>query len=901
MQIGLLVSGLTMVVGYSSQPVSAAERPGAPDSSAILEEALASTERVLFSEDFETNDAVKMEEWYGGTVPHKVEFSGVTTEQAFSGKRSYKIQVQFEPGRWGAAYVRLPVQIPAWSDLKLRMYVKVQSPLNPWCFHGMGWGDLEEPVSGNVLQGRKAGDENGWEVWEASMRSSGSVAQYIEGPSVMFQLPDNSPKTTVTVYVDNVTLTGKLPGDWASKWDTIRRYYTVEVEKQKRGMVSRRLSVMGTLSSLLEAKLDKLMLPSTASAMLAEQHDGLVRQIRSDLEAVKPMLAEIEKRLADQKFQINVNVNKPERLLTRAAHYCDIASTYPNYAARHAEPDVITFTLDPTQSYRILPEGPKAHNEEASYYNWDQTGEGFENPQILPDTSPVPAKPLRMLQGSGCRGLYVPLSFAIRAGRELKDLTFAASDLRSRSSTLSSSAIDLRVVAPWFRPFGGKPRLMNELLLHDPEFAVPLPEQQKNTYKDPKYGNDADKLLPLTIPAGTNRQFYLTVRIPDKAAAGVYRGTVTGRSSDGRTLSWSLALEVLPFDLEPTPYAYSAYYRIYERDDEQKKKEGIASPHSFQIYRTVSQMDAELSNMAEHGMNTLNLYEGSPVKRNGGWDFSELNRRLAMAKSAGLTRSPFVWLGHSVFFIPDPRPGAPHTWDEVISAINDQVPAVNEFCRKKGYPLPALYGHDEASGDALMQLKKGYEAVNRAGGLVAVACYANYFSEIGTALSLPIVYGGAQTLIGERSVRASQKAGYECWIYNCPATNLPATPSVYRRRYGLALWRNGEQGAAPWEYCGVSSYEFNYANPIYAFAFPTWSGKPIDTVIYEAFREGIYDTRYMATLQKYLRLARNQPQCKPTVAQVDRWLAAFSVNEDLQLVRRTMVDFIMRLRRETKR
>ncbi|MBI3921624.1 MAG: hypothetical protein HY318_09425 [Armatimonadetes bacterium] len=889
-----------MVVGYPRQATHAAKPTEAPDSSAIIQETRASEERVLFSEDFETKDAIKMEEWYGGSVPHKVEFSGVTTEQAFSGKRSYKIQVQFDPGRWGATYVRLPMQVPAWSDLKLRMYVKTQSPLNLSCFHGMGWGDLEEPVSGNVLQGKKARDENGWEVWEASMRSSGSAAQYIEGPSVMFQLPDNSPATTVTIYVDNITLTGKLPADWAAKWDEVQRYYTVEVEKQRRDMVSRRLSVMRTWHSQLAAKLEKLALPPTASTMLVEQHEGLVRQMRSDLQAVKPLLEEIEKRLADQKSQINANVNKPERLLVEANHYLDIASAYPGYAAKYSEPDVMTFTLDLTQGYRLLPEGAKAHNDEASYYNWDERAELFENPQILPETSPVPATPSRAMRSFGCRGTYVPFSFVLRAGRELKELTFAVSDLRSKSGTITGGAIDLRVVAPWFRPFGGKPRLMNEMLLHDPEFAVPLTEQKKNRYKDAKYGNDADKLLPLTIPAGTNRQFYLTVRIPDKAAAGVYRGNITGKSSDGRTVSFSIELEVVPFDLEPTPYAYSAYYRIYRRDDEQKTKEGIASPHSFQIYRSLSQMEAEFRNMAEHGLNTLNLYEGAPVKKNGAWDFSELDTRLAMAKRAGLTRSPFIWLGHGVFFIPDPRPGAPHTSDEVISAIKDAVPAVNEFCRKKGYPKPAFYGHDEASGDALMQLQKGYEAVNQTGGLVAVACYPNYFPEVGTALSLPIVYGGAQTLMGQRSLRDSQKAGYECWIYNCPATNLPASPSAYRRRYGLALWKNGEQGAAPWEYCGVSTYEFNYANPVYAFSFPTWKGKPIDTVIYEAFREGIYDTRYMATLQKYLKLARKQPKCKATVAQIDRWLATFSVNEDLRLLRKTMVECIARLRREMK-
>jgi len=38
---------------------------------------------------------------------------------------------------------------------------------------------------------------------------------------------------------------------------------------------------------------------------------------------------------------------------------------------------------------------------------------------------------------------------------------------------------------------------------------------------------------------------------------------------------------------------------------------------------------------------------------------------------------------------------------------------------------------------------------------------------------------------------------------------------------------------------------------ICAVAYPTWEGTPIDTVIYGAFREGICDARYLATLLKY--------------------------------------------------
>lgn len=196
-------------------------------------------------------------------------------------------------------------------------------------------------------------------------------------------------------------------------------------------------------------------------------------------------------------------------------------------------------------------------------------------------------------------------------------------------------------------------------------------------------------------------------------------------------------------------------------------------------------------------------------------------------------------------------------------------------------------------------MKPGYEAVNRAGGILTVACYSDYWVNVGKAISLPIVFGGAMTHSARDPIRHSQAAGLETWIYNCPSTNMPATPSVYRRRYGLALWRLGENGAAPWEYSGVhytkKSYVFEPDKPVYAFAFPTWSGKLIDSIIFEAYRDGIYDTRYITTLQHHLRKAKDSKTDKNLTSQIDQWLETFSIHDDLQIVRRQIADFIVAL------
>ena len=877
----------------------AGEGTAPPDSSAIYEEASTSEERVLFETGFEEAEAQKLVHYYAGNVPNKVVFTGVTDEEAHSGKHSFKMQVEFEAGRWGNAYFKLPAAIPQWSDLHARFYVKMDTLPKTWSFHGFVGAQASVPTTGNNINGEKKGEDNGWEIWEVRASQTSDIGDYVEGIGLRMQLPDHSPATTVTMYIDDVEITGKLPSNYKEKWAAVYRYFTVDRENYMRELATRRLGGMKARYARQKREFRKVALPTRTSEMINDRYSALCGKIEADLAAVGPMIELVERNLADSDARFTAKLDEAERILAHLSIHVEAARSYPAYARKFGGEDIISFTLEPTQSYEILPAGPEGHNEELSHYSW--SGGGFENPQLLPDAKVIPAAPSREMGTFGCRGTTVQTSFAVLPASNLVDAVVEVSDLASGLGRIGADTVDVRVVATWYRPFEGGARLMNEMLLHDAAFVTPLADKKENAFEDPLYGNDTERLEPMALPSGELRQFFVTIKIPGDAAEGTYRGVVKVKAANHGPVELSLAVEVLPFDLEPTPYAYSFFYRVYPADAESIK----ASAEKFQVKRTPEQMEAELVGMAEHGCNTLNLYVGAPTKTEEGWDFSALDACLAMAKRAGLTRSPFTWLAHNQYFLPMPeRDGAPKTMDEVVANFKDFVPAVNAFCDERGYPRPGLFGHDEASGEALMKLRRGYGAVNDAGGIVTVACYPSFFDEIGDALSLPIIYGGGQTMKGREAMRKSQALGYECWIYNCPATSLPASPSVYRRRYGLAMWRNGERGAAPWEYAGVPRqregeppFGFNnvFTDPLYAVAYPTWSGKPIDTIIYEAWREGITDTRYMATLEKALAQAKEAGGAPELVAKVEKWLETFSINDDLQKVRWQMADFIVAL------
>jgi hypothetical protein len=893
---------LTIILVVCSLATAKEEVMDPPNSAAIFEQARISQHRVLFKQDFEgpvPEDYMRL--WYvHPTAQCKMIFAGITEEQAFTGKRSYKVQIEFQPTGVPKAYIRTRLQIPIWSALKLNWRIKTETSPKVSAIHGShGFsngiaGGTDGNVSGGT--GAKVSEENGWELWQASELFGGlNVEEYASGLSLYLQLGPISEVTVVTFYIDDITIKGKLQSDWEKQWADVYRYYTVYADRDRRSTADSRLTDVKAWQAELQKRYSALSAPEGAPVLLLEQYNVTVAKVKESLDKAAPLAAAVEKGLADKDASFTANIHSAELPLMEARYYMDVAEAYLSYARNNRQPDYLTFTLDVTQSYPILPGGPNAHREELSYYGWGAVVD-FENHQLLPNTNPVPAKPSRSLTGFGCRGIYVPYSFALRSGKEMQDIVFTVSDLKSGKNRIPASQADIRVASALYLPWGESSRLLNAILLHDPEFVVPISKEEGNKFKDIKYGSDADKLQPVTIPAGTTRQFYLLVKVPDKATTGMYEGTVTGRADDGTVVTWSLALEVLPFDLEPTPYAYSAFCRSWVRGEEQKKSQGI---HGW--YKTHAQMEAEYINMGQHGLNTLNLYDGTVVRADdeklrtaypepvpaNAWNFSELDIRLAAAKRAGLTRTPFVWLGHGVGF------GGS---DDDVKFINQYVPAINQFCRSKGYPLPAYFGPDEAHGERLIGLKRGYEAVNKAGGIATSACYSDYFNALGTAMTLPILFGGVSSPSTEKIVRATQAAGSEVWIYNTPASNMLASPSVYRRRYGLSMWKNGENGATPWAYGDMETYNLaKLGRTAFCFTFPTWNGKPIDTIIYEAYREGIYDTRYMATLEKYLNQAKKNNTTPQLVSVIEKWLANFSVHEDLGKVRRQMADYTIKL------
>jgi hypothetical protein len=886
-----------------------------PNAAAIFEKARIEDESILYAQSFEGDAPVTpMELYYVGPTAAKgtVVSQGVDRGIGFEGsKASYRVDLSFEPGGSGAMYLRFPLSMPVWSDMKLQWRIKAES--NPKIRLGYRHGftsGVAGVTDGNSVYGVKVGDadKDGWELWQASFAcGKTNPAEYISGVSLYIETDPIASPTKAVIHVDNIEIVGRLYSGWEDEWKRVFTYYTVYAEKEQRAGAEKRLADIRSWSESLAKRHSAVQRPAGASPMLLTQYNGAVANVATALTAAKPLVEAVEAGLkSDAPF--TAHVHAAELQLMDARYWLDVAESCLPYVDQQKDASVITYTLDPTQSYEILPLGPKAHLDEQSYNGWDEVAGYYENPAILPDSKPVPARAGTRLENLGARGLYVPFSFAVSAEKKLENLAFELRELYSEQHKLAATA-DLRVVAPVYMPIGGgkEPKLRNVMLVHDPDFVQAVGKADGyNKFKNPKMPDDAARMQPITIEAGQTRQFYMLIKVPEDAIAGTYEGTISGIAAGKTQFTLIVKLEVVPFTLEPTPFAYGAFNESFVAEADVVRSQGIGFDR-----KTFEQIEHDFLSQAEHGFNTLNLKNGyvpksnadrrdrTPLRAGQSWDFTEFDRMLDAAVKAGLTRSPFSWeSSHGVHLQTDSRDYYPHTQEQVDEWIDGFIPALVAHCKGRGYPVPALFGADEFTGERLKAMKPAYEAVKKAGGLVTCACYPDFFSILGPDLIQPMLMGGVTDAVTEGIVRAVQAKGRQVWIYNCPASNVLGAPASMRRRYGLSMWRNGEDGLCNWAYDDIGTGYADMARrerPVYCYAFPTWSGKPIDTPLYEALREGIYDTRYVATLEKALYTARKSGRSSELVKQIDGWLKSFSVNEDLGAVRRTMADYIIRL------
>ena len=475
-------------------------------------------------------------------------------------------------------------------------------------------------------------------------------------------------------------------------------------------------------------------------------------------------------------------------------------------------------------------------------------------------------------------GEYEPASFVIQANDDISDLQIEVTDLLNESNLISSENVDVRTVKCWYQAGvskynEGSKVLTPELLLKDD--ALVKVEDGNNYIKvadqyllasQPTGGiqgipwlpsieefpiKDASNIQPINIFAGSNKQIWLTFKVPNNSLSGLYTGAVNLIVEEKLVKRIVLELEVLPIDLSEPCLIYSMYYhgRL------QSNGQGTISNR----WKSKTQLQAELQNLVAHGITSPVVYQD--------WEEPSLFREyLEAMKEAEMATSPLFLYGEGSNL----GYGTTSSIAELTS-LTKEVAEVMKIAESEGFSDVYFYGIDEALAkygmETLLQQRNAWQAIQKANGKVftsgvSVGRFGDErspgdFGFVGTVLDLLNCNG---PLSSEEAQRWHSE-GHKILSYSNPQAGLEK-PETYRRNFGLRLWQADYDGAMDFCYqTGVTGNLWNdWRNDDRrnrAMAYPTVNGV-IDTIQWEGWREGVDDVRYLTTLIETIETAKAQ-------------------------------------------
>ncbi len=517
--------------------------------------------------------------------------------------------------------------------------------------------------------------------------------------------------------------------------------------------------------------------------------------------------------------------------------------------------------------------------------------------KILPSTTISNVYLSNSISCRVCPGEYHPESFVLRSDKEIT-LTIEVSDLVSGNNTISSSAIDLRYVDCWYQAgYENKNThklghfLTPELLTYDPElvrtncdewesyqlsnpYAKNELKLQDGSYIDitstlpgtsgyykptvterPVY--DADDLQSLYLKKNLNKQVWITINPPAGSTAGIYISTIFIKSYDTILKTITLSVEILPITLLDTSVDYGIYYRGKLATDDIGT---LSSETKSQV-----QYLADHQNMSKHGIKYPQMMTHSSTL---------LPTALAIRTQCGISNSTLLYNGTINI-------------DDTITDIQTW----KDVCTANGVSQLYIYGHDESDMTSIISKIEEIHAIG-----VKIFCAQNPTYGLSVKDYLDICIGSSAYTSAQ--IAEFRATGHKIYSYGNPQT-VVEFPETFRRNYGLFLWQMGYDGAFPYAYQhSMQDIWSDFDDELYrdhCFTYPT-ATKPIDTIQYEGFREGITDMRYLATLLDVIATATLH---SISTSSIETWLDTLKTTDlstvDLDSIRGQMISYIIQL------
>ncbi len=193
----------------------------------------------LYEENFEgEDDPVK---FWCSNGKYTVNFKGLTEEKAFSGKKSFKLDVTFQSGSYFYWKIPLTRHIPAEGKLKFSGYIYVEQESAGSASLGVNYSYFsdEKRIFNGCCSRFGAGTKGKWLLVEGDIVKSGkenvdkvmrkynwevigdNVGTYLDFPVVFL---DGREGDGIVVYVDDIKIEGEIPAEKDYKEEIKRRW-----------------------------------------------------------------------------------------------------------------------------------------------------------------------------------------------------------------------------------------------------------------------------------------------------------------------------------------------------------------------------------------------------------------------------------------------------------------------------------------------------------------------------------------------------------------------------------------------------------------------------------------------------------------------------------------------------
>lgn len=433
-------------------------------------------------------------------------------------------------------------------------------------------------------------------------------------------------------------------------------------------------------------------------------------------------------------------------------------------------------------------------------------------------------------------GEYEPASFLVYGYKTLPLFSISISDFENeKGDVLPGTIVDQKLVA--YVPRNGWNAIYySNVTQKVPDLLVNSEDTVRYNFADdlilPAGSKmpqaDAATIQPVTVVPNTAKHYWFTIKVPQDAKSGLYEATATVKSAGSVIGKFPIQLRVYPFTLPAakTNYDQSRDYLAIVVGETTNLKTVGAKRHK-----------ADLQNALAHNINC-------PVIQAAG--ANDLEKDLAIRKELGMDlKNSIIALypdNGTLMTAPDKVYSLPVGTDPYANAVS----ALATFKAAAGHTdlffygaNASLLGSDEAAAKVWFDIvKKGAKVVTTGN---SEAAYTLPVMDLLHARAYNPSYLEAEKWHNMRGRLIS--SGKQLVVFN---------PDIMRRYFGVTLYRENYDGFFLASFAGNPDVWTRNRTGIYHrqnLSYPTASGVPINTIAYEALREGIDDIRYITLLR----------------------------------------------------